>query len=71
MLIDRATADYYADGRRLVLVRPSGGLPSSLAIGEVVSARSIPDAPLHFDLEVRPLGDVRRLDWVYVIAPGS
>lgn len=69
MLIDRATRDYFSAGRTLVLVRDSGRLPAPLAIGRIISSRRIPEAPLHFDLEVAPLGDVRKLRDVYVIAP--
>ena len=71
MLIDRATRDYFAAGRTFVVLRDSGRLPAPLAIGRIISSSRIPEAPLHFDLAVAPLGDVRKLRFVYVIAPAS
>ncbi|MBU0637494.1 MAG: hypothetical protein KKB50_01410 [Planctomycetes bacterium] len=68
MLIDRATVDYYATGATTVLVPASADLPAALTIGRIVSSQPIAEAPLHYDLEVRPWGDPRRLSYVYVIS---
>jgi len=71
MLIAQAPRDYHRDGYPIVLVAPSASLPGWLTIGWVESSRARPQAPLHYDLVVKPWGQARRLSHVYVISTGS
>jgi cell shape-determining protein MreC len=70
MLIDRVIKNYYADDCRFVIVPAGAGLPGPLLIGELVGSQSLADAPLYYNLDVEPCGDVRALGYVYVIIPG-
>jgi hypothetical protein len=38
-----------------------------MAIGRIVSAARVDQAPLHYNLDVRPWADASRLSYVYVI----
>ncbi|MGE0479714.1 MAG: rod shape-determining protein MreC [Phycisphaerae bacterium] len=71
MRIERATSDHFAAGATIVMIPASLDLPMSLTIGQVVGSRPLPEAPLFFDLDVRPWGDYQRLRYVYVIIPAS
>lgn len=71
MVIERADADYMAEGYRLVLAPPSPTLPAAMLIGEIQSSRRLDESALHYDLVVEPAGDVQRLRFVYVIRVGE
>lgn len=61
-VLDAVTAEYTH-----VLMRIPGPVPVFLTTGQVVAARPRSDSPLHFDLDIRPPGDARRLEVVYVL----
>lgn len=67
MRIESATADHLAAGFDIVLAEIGAGTPISLPLGWIESSRVVPESALHFDLDVRPWGDVRDLSHVYVI----
>lgn len=71
MRIERANTDHFAAGATIVMIPTSLDLPLSLTIGQIVGSRPLPEAPLFFDLDVRPWGDYQRLRYVYVIIPAS
>jgi hypothetical protein len=70
MQIREASADLRAAGGEVVLVPAAADLPVEMTIGRITGSRSVPEAPLFFNLDVRPWGDARRLATVYVIVPG-
>ena len=67
MVISQADKDFAALGYGPVLVPPAPALPAMLSLGRVASAAPLEESALHFDVEVRPWADVRRLRHVYVI----
>lgn len=64
-------ADYLARGYEWVLVPAGPELALTLSLGKIVNSVPTKESALHFDLDVAPWGDVRRLDYVYVILPGG
>lgn len=71
MVIDQAEADYYGEGRRVVVVPESPTLPFAMSLGAVTASRLRSDSPQHFDLEVGPWAPAARLRVVYILAAGS
>lgn len=69
MLIDRVPEDVFGAGARVALLSPSIELPVTMTIGHIEASRSRPDAPLFFDLDVRPWYDLNDIAYVYVIMP--
>jgi cell shape-determining protein MreC len=67
MRIESATLDHLAAGYDIVLAEIGAGSPLALPLGRIESSRVVPESALHFDLDVRPWGDVRDLSHVYVI----
>lgn len=68
MRIEEADADLLAEGYRIVVARLPAALPVSMALGTIQQCRPVPTSPLHFDLEIEPIGAPQRLSHVYVIA---
>jgi cell shape-determining protein MreC len=71
MWMDRVPEDVYGAGARVVLFGPTSELPAAMTLGRIESSRSRPDAPLFFDLDVRPWYTLNEISNVYVIVPGS
>lgn len=71
MWMDRVPEDVYTAGARVVLVGPNSELPAAMTLGRIESSRTRPDAPLFYDLEVRPWYSLNEISNVYVIVPGS
>ncbi len=69
--IREAWQDYLKDGFRFVAIPESAELPVSLAIGQIASSSPVDNAPMHFDLVVRPWRDFRDVGTVYVISTGQ
>ncbi len=67
MRIEQATVDYRQTGQIFVLVPIGHPRPMALLAGVVVGGRML-ETGLHFDLDVRPPADARRLSYVYVIS---
>lgn len=67
MRIDRASENFLEAGQTVVLVPLVHPRPLALAVGRIVGARRL-ETGLHYDLEVEPWGDARRLGHVYVIS---
>lgn len=68
MEIDQAEEDYLSDGFTVAMLQIPGNVPLYLSLGEIVASRSLPNAPLHYDLKVRPPGNARLLKFVYVLS---
>ncbi len=68
MVVSQATANYYAQGARVVVLPASRGLPYPMVVGRIVGAAARTDSALHFDLEVVPWSDARALSHVYIIS---
>ncbi len=67
MRIREAPANFLERGLDLVFSEPTEHMPLRMLIGRIVAARRLPSAPLHFDLQVRPVADPHTLRRVYVI----
>jgi cell shape-determining protein MreC len=67
MRIDRAPADYHAQGHTIVLLPLARPRPMALAIGRIVASETL-ETGLHYDLEVEPWGRPTTLSHVYVIS---
>lgn len=68
--IRNATVDFAATGFTTVLALLYESPPALLMVGAVQKTDSVLDAPMHYNLQVRPAGDARRLSHVYVISIG-
>jgi len=68
MRISRAPVDFYESGFRIALLPTSEELPVPMAVGEIVAARKLDEAPLYYDLDVLSWADFGGLSHVYVIA---
>lgn len=71
MIMDRVPEDVFSAGARVALLSPSSELPATMTLGRIESSRSRPDAPLFFDLELRPWYPLNEIENVYVIVPGA
>ncbi len=67
MRIDRSPADYRTSGDAYVLIPLAHPRPMALLAGTIVGAQML-ETGLHYNLDVRPPGDARRLAYVYVVA---
>jgi cell shape-determining protein MreC len=67
MRIDRAAVDYLGEGYTIVLVPLAHPQPLALALGRIVGSEPL-ETGLHYDFEVEPWSDARRLSHVYVIS---
>lgn len=71
MQIKQTKSDYQSQGYTIVLVPVAEQAAGFLVIGEIVQSRTLPESALHFDCDVRPWGDYRRLTQVFVVARGE
>lgn len=71
MRIRDATENYHETGFRYVVTMLGGSTPFGFVIGEIVGATRKPDSPLHYDLEVAPISEVRRMSRVFVLNPSA
>ncbi len=67
MRIDRSPADFRKDGNAFVLIPLAHPRPMALVAGTITDAQML-ETGLHYNLDVRPVGDARRLNYVYVIS---
>lgn len=68
MQIQKATFDFLRQGFTVVLVPVIEQASGLLVAGEITQSRTLPESALHFDCDVRPWGDYRKLAQVYVIS---
>jgi hypothetical protein len=68
MTIIQAPADFYKEGYTAVLIPAEAGLPSTFLAGFVTGSTPVPNAPLHFDLDVAPPAAARELTRVFVLS---
>ena len=71
MQIQKTTFDYQNQGYTIVLVPVAEQAAGFLVIGEIIQTRALPESALHFDCDVRPWGDYRRLTQVFVATRGD
>jgi cell shape-determining protein MreC len=71
MRVEQAVRDYFAEGYRIVVAPASKDLPLAMTLGRVESSSPVVEAPLMFNLDVRPWGDAIRLGHVYLICPAE
>jgi hypothetical protein len=70
MQIRDATADYVKQGYPAIVVPLGGNSTDVMTLGWASSATPLPEAALHYNLDVRPWGDQRGLTHVYVVDLG-
>lgn len=70
MWMDRVPRELPAD-KTVIYVPTSELLPVPMVIGQVSSSRRLPEAPQHFNYEVRPWADLVHLRFVYIIVPAG
>ena len=67
MRIDRAAVDYPAAGYTIVVAPLSHPRPLALAVGRIIASERL-ETGVHYNFEVEPWADARKLSHVYVIS---
>jgi cell shape-determining protein MreC len=71
MQVRSSPVDFSGEGYTHALAVLPGQPPITICVGKIVGSRRLPEAALHFNVDVESMGDVRRLGDVYVLSLGQ